>query len=114
MEAYEKFYHRRLEMSAIERREEIYRRALERFGEDQQLIAIAEELCELAAVVLRVVNGKLKNVDLLLLEMADAEIVLEQLQRFYKEYLPRIEFIKESQLIRLEEKLNELDNRDQQ
>ncbi len=96
-------------MSVMEKRGELYDKILLTFGPDRQLVAFAEEFLELGAALLREVNGKNGDISAVILEMADAEICLEQLQRMYKNYLPLFETLKARQLERIAKKLDEME-----
>ena len=63
------------------RRREVYFGAIEKWGEPAQIVMAIEELSELTHVLCKILNGKRsKNCDELYDELADASIMLEQLQ----------------------------------
>ncbi|HEC60711.1 hypothetical protein LCGC14_0831550 [marine sediment metagenome] len=52
----------------------LYHKALEKWGQDAQILKTVEELCELVLALLGTDQGKIHE------EMADVEIMLEQLE----------------------------------
>jgi hypothetical protein len=80
----------------------IYEAAAKEWGEKQQRIAAAEEFAEAAAVLARYHNGKC-HMDEVISELADAEIVSEQMRLYFSPQA--IDEEKERKLLRLAEKL---------
>lgn len=78
--------------------ENIYAKAIEIFGHENQLIVAIEELSELQKELTKALRGKLR-IEKLLEEMADVEIILEQLKLMYSdcqiEKLTKISRLKE-------------------
>lgn len=64
-------------MIDLETRQEVYRRAIEKYGEDAQLWMVIEEMSELAKEICKYQRGKRSPVDIAD-EIADVEIMLEQ------------------------------------
>jgi hypothetical protein len=81
---------------------QVYERAEKVFGQKRQMVKAAEEFAELTAILLKFANGDPPAaVEDVLNEMVDAEIMLEQLQRFFREYLPAMEGVKLTKIQRL-------------
>lgn len=78
--------------------EDIYSKAIEKFGHENQLIVAIEELSELQKELTKALRGKLR-IEKLLEEIADVEIILEQLKLMYSdcqiEKLTKISRLKE-------------------
>lgn len=85
-----------------EERIELYRKAIGSYGEAAQQIVAMEECSELIQAISKKLRGRETNLEE---EIADVEIMLEQLKLMSNESL--IEEIKESKLQRLEKRLNE-------
>ncbi|WP_040191021.1 nucleoside triphosphate pyrophosphohydrolase family protein [Clostridium culturomicium] len=85
-----------------EERIELYRKAIGNYGEAAQQIVAMEECSELIQAISKKLRGRETNLEE---EIADVEIMLEQLKLMSNESL--IEEIKESKLQRLEKRLNE-------
>lgn len=64
-------------MIDLEARQEVYRRAIDKYGEDAQLWIVIEEMSELAKEICKFQRGK-RCPDDLADEIADVEIMLEQ------------------------------------
>lgn len=60
-------------------REQVYRKACSVYGEDSQIVVAIEELSELQKELCKVLRGKI-NVDNLAEELADVEIMTEQMR----------------------------------
>lgn len=77
----------------------IYQKAIETFGSDHQIKVAIEELCEAAAALARYENGKCE-IDEVHEELADAEIMLEQMRLCFDQR--KIDAWKELKLTRLQ------------
>lgn len=64
-------------------RESIYKRALEKFGTQAQMIAALEEISELSVEIAKKLNGKRDGLGSLIDELADTRIVVEQLEMMF-------------------------------
>ncbi len=64
-------------MIDLEARQEVYRRAIEKYGEEAQLWMVIEEMSELAKEICKHQRGKRCPVDIAD-EIADVQIMLEQ------------------------------------
>lgn len=64
-------------MIDLEARQEVYRRAIETFGEEAQLWMVIEEMSELAKEICKYQRGKRSLIDIAD-EIADVQIMLEQ------------------------------------
>lgn len=84
-----------------EDREKLYRKAIGNYGEAAQQIVVMEECSELIQAISKKLRGRETNVEE---EIADVEIMLEQLKLMCNESL--VEEIKESKLQRLKNRLN--------
>lgn len=83
---------------------ELYRHVLETYGQQSQVIMAIEELSECAAKLAKVANGRIGLWDSeVLSEIADAEIMLEQLRLIIGDHL--IDTAKVGKLCRLRERL---------
>lgn len=87
----------------IEKREEIYQRAFEEFGSENQIIVCIEELSELAKELTKELRGN-GDEDRIADEIADVKITVEQMI-LYHEIREEVEAHMEAKLIRLEERL---------
>lgn len=83
-------------------REKLYREAIEKNGPLAQRIVAMEECAELIQAISKSLRGKKNNLEE---EIADVEIMLEQLKLMCNEKL--VEEIKESKLQRLKQRLDE-------
>lgn len=63
--------------------EEVFRKAVEAFGIDNQMNVAQEELCELGAAISRVKRGRPGAKENLVEEIADALVVIWQLQLIF-------------------------------
>ena len=84
-----------------EEREKLYRNAIGNYGESAQMIVAMEECSELIQAISKKLRGRDTNVEE---EVADVEIMLEQLKLMCNESL--VEDFKEKKLERLEQRLN--------
>ena len=66
----------------FEEREALYARAIGKWGQGAQILKAIEELNELGAVLARDLNGRAGLVEIIT-ELADVEIMLEQLSIIY-------------------------------
>lgn len=63
-------------------REQLYQEAKELFGYKLQLVVLMEELAELQKEIAKILRGELDHSDLIA-ELADVEIMIEQLKLLY-------------------------------
>lgn len=84
---------------------DIYERAMKQWGERSQVTAAIEELCEAASALTRHLNRKTTTPYDVATELADAEIMLEQMRLYFPESL--IEAEKRRKISRLAERLND-------
>ena len=97
----------------IDENKEVYKRALNVYGEENQVIMIFEEMSELQKALTKHLRGttdKRAIVD----EIADVEIMLEQIKLLFdveKEAEERKQFKVERLMARLDQKENEINNR---
>ena len=82
---------------------ELYDKALATYGLEKQLIVAIEEMAELQKELTKILRGT-GDIDHLVEEVADAEIMLEQIRYFYGLGLS-VETVKELKLKRLEKRL---------
>lgn len=80
---------------------QLYNKVIESYGQDAQMIVAMEECSELIQAVSKHLRGRETNVEE---EIADVEIMLEQLKLMCNEKL--VDDIKKSKLKRLEQRLN--------
>lgn len=87
----------------------LYQRAMETYGLENQTRMVFEEMAELQKELCKALRGKIviKNIAA---EIADVEIMLEQMKQYYKLY-EMTEEIKEYKLKRLENNLEILNPR---
>ena len=83
-----------------------YQKAINHFGTIMQTDVAIEEMSELIKELIKFKRGK-KNYDEIAEEIADVEIMLEQLKIIYGVRLDVLEF-KKQKLLRLENRLGEL------
>jgi NTP pyrophosphatase (non-canonical NTP hydrolase) len=95
-------------MRTIEQRKKLYQIALEKWGHKAQIEMAMEESIELSLAVRKYLrNATDERMFDLAGEIADVEIMIEQLKEIF-DYLPKlVDERKESKLIRLEDRLNE-------
>ena len=93
-------------MRARHERENLYGFALVRFGREAQIFMAIEELGELQVELAKYLGSRTKDVQDLYSEIADAEIMIEQLR--YMFVSSEIDKIKEKKLDRLEKLLTGL------
>lgn len=81
---------------------DIYQQAIDKWGEDNQKTVAVEELNELAQAICKSKRGKSHNIEE---EIADVEIMLEQLKRMEDVSIDLIKAWKENKLERLKERV---------
>jgi NTP pyrophosphatase (non-canonical NTP hydrolase) len=87
---------------------EIYKQAIEKWGEKSQLEMAQEEATELALAIRKFIrNGCYKTFDDLASELADVEIMTEQIKVIYPELIEKIQEHKEFKLERLVKRIND-------
>lgn len=93
----------------MENRFELYCRTIEKWGEGSQIDMIVEECAELIQAINKHKRKPNEN-NLIMLagEIADVEIMLEQAKLIYK-ISYEVETIKKNKLVRLEERLNKIE-----
>lgn len=84
-----------------EERNKLYRNAITTYGQSSQMIVAMEECSELIQAISKYLRGRETNLEE---EIADVEVILEQLKIMCNETL--VEVIKERKLNRLEQRLN--------
>ena len=89
-------------------RQQIYTRLLLEYGDAQVVVAI-EELSELQKELCKVLRHK-HNRNNLIEEMADVEIMLEQMKMYFFIYEEEIEAIKKQKIERTKNRLLEVEN----
>ena len=85
----------------------VYEKAKLAWREDKQIVAAIEELNECSAALARFINGKCSTRDVEE-ELADAEIMLEQMRLYFPSY--SIDRIKKEKLARLERRLDPIES----
>ena len=90
----------------IEQRKEIYQRVIDTWGARSQLEMAQEEATELALAIRRLIRGKDNAMQELVGEIADVEIMIEQIKYMNPECVSVIEKTKTFKLNRLTERLN--------
>lgn len=88
------------------KRNSLYLSAILAFGKEKQKIKVLEELGELSVEVAKMING-IGDEERLVDEIADVEIMLEQLKIMYV-LTKRVYRRKEYKKARLEKKINEI------
>ena len=83
----------------------VYERALKAWGKNAQMLQVIEEMSELTKEILKNINRGKDNVDCIIEEVADVEIMLEQLKCCY-DIKSQVDTYKSSKLIKLEKKLD--------
>lgn len=69
-------------MIDTETRKEVYKRAIETFGADKQMVVALEELSELQKEICKCMRGNI-NMEHMAEEIADVLIMVEQLQQIF-------------------------------
>lgn len=85
-------------------RDDLYKKALETYGLEAQLDMLVEEMSELTKEVCKRKRGRANDLQILQ-EVADVEIMLEQLKRLFP--AGSFSMIKDEKLKRLEKRLQE-------
>jgi hypothetical protein len=68
-----------------EENNKIYQRAIKKWGETAQMLVAVEEFSELSRALVRHVSDRDRNIHNIVEEMADAEIMLEQLKLIFSD-----------------------------
>ena len=89
-------------------REIIYRKAFDHFGKGNQITVAIEELSELIKELCKVQRGKM-NIEHIVEEIADVEIMIEQLRMIFNSDRD-IEKVKAQKIERLECRISGVDN----
>lgn len=87
---------------------EIYKRALETWGKEPQMLQVIEEMSELTKEILKNVNRKKDNIAEIIEETADVEIMLNQLKYCYNIF-DKVENYKSEKLLKIKARLDEWD-----
>ena len=90
--------------------EEIYKKAMDKWGRELQIIMGIEEMAELTKALVKHLRGK-GNSDDILEEMADVDIMLGQLKRMFNVF-DRFNKIRRVKMDRLEIMLNTSNQKD--
>lgn len=85
------------------KKEELYDEAIKKFGAPMQLVVCIEEMAELAKELTKAYRGYRNNAHLAE-EIADVEITVEQMKRYFKLEIP-VKCQKDKKLLRLEERI---------
>lgn len=85
-------------------KQDIYKEAILKYGKSLQLIVAIEELSELQKEITKALRGKL-NIDHLIEEIADAQIMIEQLLVIFGLETEEIEREKNYKISRLYERI---------
>ncbi len=89
-------------MNLTERRK-VYRKAADKYGLDKQVVVAIEEMAELQKELCKCLRGE-ANVEYIIEEIADVEIMLEQLIMFYN-CRGSVDYEKQYKIERLVERL---------
>jgi hypothetical protein len=81
----------------------VYQEAKRQWGERSQIVAALEELAECSVVLAKYLNGKHQDLDTIYTELADAEIMLEQMRIYFSG--AKIDEFKDFKLRRLSKRL---------
>ena len=93
-------------MNPYEIKPNIYKQAIETFGENSQMLKCAEECSELAQrLIKKALNPKLDNYDIYS-ELADVEIMLAQMHLIFNDHNEFIE-VKDFKLNRLQQRIDD-------
>jgi len=88
-------------------KKQLYKKAIEKWGKEAQILMLFEEMAELQKAVCklnRTVNGG--DLNIVIDEIADVEIMIEQLRELLHIQESLIDFVKKQKLERLEELLS--------
>ena len=91
-------------------KDKIYEDAIKIFGEEIQLLVAIEEMSELIQSITHYMRNRNNSIYEIIEELADAEIVIEQLRIIFKEQKNEIDKIKSNKLLRLHDILNRYKN----
>lgn len=98
----------------LDERKELYNKAYHNYGKINQTIKAIEEMSELQKELSKAVqrmfeNKTIENISQIVEELADVEIMVEQLQFNFLEgkHDNKIEYVKQFKLNRLKDRLNE-------
>lgn len=94
----------------VQQRKTLYQKAIDTWGDRAQLEMAQEEATELALAIRKLIRGKENAVAELVSEMADVEIMIEQIKFMSPHWVMAIESEKDFKLNRLNDRLNEHDN----
>jgi hypothetical protein len=86
-------------------KKDLYKQATETWGEEAQIKVVLEELAELSLAILHYYRGKCSLQDMAS-EVADVEIMLEQLRVLFPKLDEYTKVLKDYKLARLDERLN--------
>jgi len=89
----------------IEQRKQLYKQAIETWGDRAQLEMAQEEATELALAIRRLIRGKDGALEELIGEIADVEIMIEQIKYMTPHITNDIETTKDFKLERLRGRL---------
>lgn len=95
-----------------EKREELYQKAIEKWGAVSQIEMLNEESIELALAVRKFLRNnknpeyEFTNATNLIEEIADVEIMIEQLCFIFTNFREQIQDVKDFKLQRLEKRIN--------
>ena len=95
-----------------EKREELYQKAIEKWGAVSQIEMLNEESIELALAVRKFLRNnknseyEFTNATNLIEEIADVEIMIEQLCYIFTNFREQIQEVKDFKLQRLEKRIN--------
>lgn len=91
---------------------EIYTQAIVTYGEKAQAVACAEELSELSQIMCKFANGKNYSVADLIDELADVEIMTDQIKLMFshheQKFYSRIAERKKTKLLKLKQRMDEI------
>ena len=96
-----------VDASSKEKREFIYGVAIKKWGNRAQLEMAQEEATELALAVRAVIRGKDGSLEDLPGEIADVEIMIEQLKMMYPQLVKSVGYAKRTKIKRLKGRLDE-------
>jgi len=80
---------------------EIYKKAISVWGFESQLLMAIEEMAELTEAISHLLRNRKNSVNEMLEELADVEIMIEQMRIVFTAKKEAIDKIKEEKLIRL-------------
>jgi len=86
-------------------RQRVYKKTIEKYGEDMQLMIAVEELAELQKEIIKWIRFGMRR-DCIIEEIADVEIMIEQTIMMLNIKVTDIEHIKDCKIKRLSNKFN--------